>query len=79
MSQVDKILIEKRWQLTTGEKGVYWALAKCKKGYSTINEELWSLCVAAFNDHPHVIVSRTQRTCCNSRTTTARRCQFARC
>ena len=31
LSQVDKILIEKRRQLTAGEKGVYWALAKRKK------------------------------------------------
>jgi hypothetical protein len=56
MSQVDKILIKKRRQLTTGEKGIYWTLAKRKKGYSTINEELRSLLVAAFNDHPHVIM-----------------------
>ena len=51
-----KILIKKRRQLTADEKGVYWALAKCKKGYSTINKELRLLLVTAFNDHPHVIV-----------------------
>ena len=56
LTQVDKILIEKRWQLTAGKKGVYWALAKRKKGYSTINEKLRSLLVTAFNNHPHVIV-----------------------
>jgi len=55
---VDKILIEKRRQLTAGEKGVYWALAKRKKGYSTINKELWLLLVAAFNDHPLVLFTR---------------------
>ena len=43
-------------QLTAGKKGVYWALAKQKKGYSTINKELWLLLVAAFNNHPRVIV-----------------------
>jgi hypothetical protein len=56
MSRLDKILIKKRQQLTAGKKGVYWALAKHKKGYFTINEELWLLLVAAFNNHPHVIV-----------------------
>ena len=57
MSRLDKVLIEKRRQLTADEKGVYWALAKRKKGYSTINEELRVLLIAAFHDHPHVIVS----------------------
>ncbi len=57
MSQVNKALVEKRQLLTTREKGVYWALAKRKKGYSTINDEIRSLLVAAFNDHPHVIMS----------------------
>ena len=37
LSQVDNILIKKHQQLTAGKKGVYWALAKCKKRYSTIN------------------------------------------
>jgi hypothetical protein len=32
--------IKKHQQLSTGEKGLYWALAKCKKGYSKINEAL---------------------------------------
>ncbi len=54
---MDRILIKKRWQLTGSEKGIYWAFAKCKKGYSTINKELWLLLVPAFNDHPHIIVS----------------------
>ena len=56
-TQVDKVLIEKRQQLTAHEKGIYWALVKRKKGYSTVNEELWSLLVVAFNIHPHVIMS----------------------
>ncbi len=54
---MDRICTKKRRQLTAGKKGVYWALAKRKKGYSTINKELWMLLVKAFNDHPHVIVS----------------------
>jgi hypothetical protein len=53
---VDRILIEKRRQLTAGKKGVYWALAKRKKGYSTINKEIQLLLVTAFKNHPHVIV-----------------------
>jgi hypothetical protein len=57
LSQVDRIFTENCRQLTTGEKGVYWALAKRKKGYSTINEELRLLLVTAFSDHPQVIVS----------------------
>ena len=57
MSQVDRILIEKRRQLTAGKKAIYWALTKRKKGYSTINKELRLLLVVVFNDHPHNIVS----------------------
>ena len=53
---MDIILIEKRCQLTAHEKGVYWSLAKRKRGYSTINEEFWLFLVLAFNNHPHVIV-----------------------
>jgi hypothetical protein len=49
--------IEKRRQLSAKKKGIYWALTKHKKGYSKIDEALWSLLVAAFNDHPQVIVS----------------------
>ena len=54
---MDKIPIKKHRLLTSCEKGVYWALTKCKKGYSTIIEELRSLLVMAFNNHPHVIMS----------------------
>ncbi len=36
--------------------GIHWALAKKKKGYSTISDEVKLLLVNAFNDHPHVIV-----------------------
>ena len=53
---MDPLLIEKRRQLSAGKKGVYWAFAKCKKGYSKISKELRLLLVAAFNKHPHVIV-----------------------
>jgi hypothetical protein len=30
----EKALIEKCWQLSAGKKGIFWALAKRKKGYS---------------------------------------------
>jgi hypothetical protein len=53
----EKVIIEKCQQLSTGKKGIFWALAKCKKGYSKIDKAIRSLLVAAFNDHPHVIVS----------------------
>ena len=56
MSRVDKVLIEKCRQLSVDKKGIFWALAKCKKRYSTINKELWLLLITAFNDHPHIIV-----------------------
>jgi hypothetical protein len=56
LSRLDRILIKKRRQLTANKKGIYWALAKCKKGYSTINKELRLLLFAAFNDHPYIIV-----------------------
>ena len=57
LDRVDARLIKKRRQLTTGERGVHWALSKRKKGLSKIDEALRSLLVDAFNDHPHVIVS----------------------
>ncbi len=53
----ENALIEKHWQLSTGKKGIYWALTQCKKRYSKIDEALWLLLVAAFNNHPYVIVS----------------------
>jgi hypothetical protein len=37
---VEKSIIEKRHQLTAAERGIYWALSKHKKGYSTINDKL---------------------------------------
>jgi hypothetical protein len=57
----EKALIKKHRQLSTSEKGIFWALAKCKKGYSKINNAIWLLLVTAFNDHPHVIVSPNAR------------------
>ena len=57
----EKALIEKRRQLSAGKKGIFWALAKRKKGYSKIDNAIWSLWVTAFNDHPHVIVSPNAR------------------
>ena len=57
LDRVDKHMIEKRRLLSAGEMGVNWALTTKKKGYSTISNELKSLLLVAFNDHPHVIVS----------------------
>lgn len=56
LHRVEKKIIEKRRQLTAGERGIHWAMAKRKKGYSKIDDTLRSLIVDAFNDHPHVIV-----------------------
>jgi hypothetical protein len=50
-------IIQKRQQLTAGERGIYWAIAKGKKGYSKINDKLKLLLLNAFNSHPHVLVS----------------------
>jgi hypothetical protein len=57
----EKALIKKCRQLSAGKKGIFWALAKCKKGYSKIDNAIRSLLVTAFNDHPHVIVSPNAR------------------
>jgi hypothetical protein len=57
LKRMDKHLIDKRRQLTAGEKGTYWVLAEQKKGFSKIDDALRSLLVDAFNDHPHVIMS----------------------
>jgi hypothetical protein len=57
LAKREKALIEKRQQQSTSKRGILWALAKCKKGYSKINEATRTLLDAAFNDHPHVIVS----------------------
>ncbi len=57
----EKALIEKCWQLSAGKKGIFWALAKCKKGYSKIDNVIRLLLVTVFNDHPHVIVSPNAR------------------
>jgi hypothetical protein len=57
----EKALIKKRRQLSASKKGIFWALAKRKKGYSTIDDAIRSLLVTAFNDHPHVIVSPNAR------------------
>ncbi len=37
LQRVKKSVIKKRRQLTAAERGIYWALSKRKKGYSTIN------------------------------------------
>ena len=49
-------MITKRQQLTAGERGIYWALAKKKRGHSIISNELKSILLDAFNYHPHVVV-----------------------
>jgi hypothetical protein len=56
LQRVKKSVIEKRRQLTAAERGIYWALSKRKKGYSTINNKLQTLLIVAFNNHPHVVV-----------------------
>jgi hypothetical protein len=56
LQRVDGAMITKRQQLTAGEWGIYWALAKTKRGYSTISNELKSILLDAFNNHPHVVV-----------------------
>ncbi len=57
----EKALIKKRRQLSAGKKGIFWALAKRKKGYSKINDAIRPLLVTAFNNHPHIIVSPNAR------------------
>jgi hypothetical protein len=57
----EKAIIEKRRQLSAGKKGIFWALAKCKKGYSKIDKAIRLLLVATFNNHPHIIVSPNAR------------------
>jgi hypothetical protein len=57
LSRVEKHMIEKRRLLSAGEMGIHWALAKKKKRYSKISDELKLLLVNAFHDHPHVVVS----------------------
>ncbi len=57
LSQIENALIEKRRQLSAGMKGIYWALAKRKKGYYKIDKALRLLLVAAINGHHQVIVS----------------------
>jgi hypothetical protein len=56
LDQVDCAMIKKRQQLTDGERGVHWALAKAKKGYWKISLELKAMLLNAFKDHPHVVV-----------------------
>jgi hypothetical protein len=61
LSMREKAIIEKSWQLSADKKGIFWALAKCKKRYFKIAEAIRLLLVAAFNGHPHVIVSPNAR------------------
>jgi hypothetical protein len=56
LSRVKKHMIEKQRLLSAGEMGIHWVLAKKKKGYSKISNELKLLLVNAFHDHPHVVV-----------------------
>ena len=57
MARVDGMMIKKRHQLTARDRGVQWALAKAKKGYSTISDELKVMLLKAFYNHPNVVVS----------------------
>jgi hypothetical protein len=56
LQSVKKSVIEKRRQLTAAVRGIYWALSKRKKSYSTINDELQTLLIVAFNNHPHIVL-----------------------
>jgi hypothetical protein len=57
----EKAISEKCRQLSASKKGIFWALAKRKKGYSKIDEAIQSLLVVVFNNHPHVILSLNAR------------------
>ena len=57
LRRVHKKGTERRRLLTAGETGAYWSRAQRRKGYTKIGGELRSLLIAAFHDHPHVIVS----------------------
>jgi hypothetical protein len=57
LAHVDQLLIKKRQQLSSGKRGIYWALVNRKKGNSKIGNELCQLLIDNFNNHPHVIVS----------------------
>jgi hypothetical protein len=52
----EKYVMEKRHQLAVGKKGIHWAMARCKKGYSTIRNKLRTMLIVVCNDHPHVVV-----------------------
>ena len=57
MQRAHKAGTEKRRQLTARERDVYWSRTQSRKGYRRIGADLRSLLIAAFHDHPHVIVS----------------------
>jgi hypothetical protein len=54
---VNNRMIKKREQLTAGERRIYWAIAKGKKGYSKISNKLKLLLLNSFNNHPHIAVA----------------------
>jgi hypothetical protein len=54
--RVKKSVMDKRARLMAEEKEVYWARCQRKKGYRKITDNLCLLLIAAFYDHPHVIV-----------------------
>ena len=56
LDRVDGTMIKKRQQLTAGESGVQWALAKSKKGYLTISYKLEAMLLNAFINQPPVVV-----------------------
>jgi hypothetical protein len=57
LQRIHKKGTKKRRQLTARERDVYWSRAQRRKGYIRIGDDLRSLLIAAFHDHPHVIVS----------------------
>jgi hypothetical protein len=61
LQRVDGAMITKRQQLTSGERGIYWALAKTKRGYSTISNELKSMLLDAFTTTPRRCIPKHKR------------------
>ena len=75
---VDKQMIEKRKLLSAEEMGIHWwALAKKKKGYTTISDELKLLLVNEFNNHPQVIVSPNSKDRLQTKNATSLQAHFS--
>jgi hypothetical protein len=57
LQRIHKKGTKKSRQLTARERDVYWSRAQRRKGYIRIGDDLCSLLIEAFHNHPHVIVS----------------------